>query len=306
MNAWEALFVDEDDEAFRLIVGKLLSLSASDRRRVSPDEYVSMAREKWHTCKKDSVYAVKLLFDPLVQPQFQTESETELFCVLVARVGQQGQLIDAPEGYEPPNYPDVRLSHIVAGSPSGGEESDPSRPTDYLIAFLDVLGFEALLLRVGLEEVNERYGQLLEQALRPESEERPWAKAASIVQNEIVPALMWLPIHTAYFSDSLVLWVQFHPGHVQEFLYRCSRVFCKALELGIPLRGAITVGPAIFHKERSVYLGFPLIEAARLESKLDWARSRTWGFLQVKQAPSSYSSGNLQFFHTCRHLRMAV
>jgi hypothetical protein len=153
---------------------------------------------------------------------------------------------------------------------SGGHEPDPEKSATYLFAFLDVLGFERLLGDIGLEKVHSLYVELLEQALRPESEEKPWSRSNSIVQNHVVPALMWLPIHTAYFSDSLMLWVHFHPGHVGEFLSRCSRVFCKALELGIPLRGAVTIGSAVFHKEQGIYLGEPLVEAARLEAKQNW------------------------------------
>jgi hypothetical protein len=81
---------------------------------------------------------------------------------------------------------------------------------------------------------------------------------------------MWLPIQAAHFSDSLLLWVHYHPGHVEEFLARCSRVFCKALDLGIPLRGAVTVGDAVLDNGANIFLGKPLVEAARLESKQDW------------------------------------
>jgi len=121
-----------------------------------------------------------------------------------------------------------------------------------------------------LEKVHSLYVELLEQALRPESEKKPWSKSNSIIQHQVVPALMWLPINTAYFSDSLLLWVHFHPQHVGEFLSRCSRVFCKALDLGIPLRGAVTIGSAVFNKEQGIYLGEPLVEAARLEAKQNW------------------------------------
>jgi hypothetical protein len=193
-----------------------------------------------------------------------------MFCVLVARVGHQGELIDAPPGYQPPCFPGVRLAHIVAGSPSGGHEPDSSKPADYLLAYLDVLGYEALMRRRGLDEIYALYIRLLDTGLAPHSEARPWAKALSAVRGELVPALMWLPIHTAYFSDSLLLWVHYHPGHVQEFFERCARVFCEALDLGLPVRGAVTVGRAVLDKGRNIYLGEPLVEAARLEAKLDW------------------------------------
>lgn len=175
-----------------------------------------------------------------------------MFCVLVARVGNRGELVDAPPDYQPPHFPGVRLSHIVAGSPSGGKEPDPSKPADYLLAYLDVLGFEALLQRRGLDEVSDLYTRLLDTALAPHSEAKPWGKALSMVRGEVMPALMWLPIHTAYFSDGLLLWVHYHPGHVQEFFERCARVFCEALELGLPARGAVTAGRAVLNKDRNI------------------------------------------------------
>lgn len=263
-------FSSGDDKAFQTLVSKLLTLEAHAKRGMDEAEYVALAREVWSSCEKDSVYAIKLLFDPIVQPQFREESESDLFCVLVARIGPGGELIDAPLDYNPPNYPGVRLSHVVAGSPSGGAEPDTSQVQTYLLAYFDVLGFEDLLTKVGLAEVQKRYLSLLDQTLRPQSQERQWSRAKSIIQNHVVPAMMWLPMHAAHFSDSLLLWVHYHPGHVEEFLNRCARVFCKALDLGVPLRGAITVGDSVLDRASNIFLGEPLVEAARLESKQDW------------------------------------
>lgn len=40
---------------------------------------------------------------------------------------------------------------------------------------------------------------------------------------------------------------------------------CHSLEIGLPLRGALALGEAVLHSERGVYLGQPLIDAARME-----------------------------------------
>lgn len=260
----------QSNNAFRQATSSLLAQGAHAKRNLSEEQYLALASAVWSTCEKDEVYAVKLLIDPVSQPQFREEASDNLFCVLVARIGHRGELIDAPPGYVPPNYPGVKLSHVVVGSPSSGHEPDASQPQTYILAFMDVLGFEALLERVGLAEVHARYTLLLDQALRPQSHENQWSRAKSVVRGEVVPALMWLPVRAAHFSDSLLLWVHYHPGHVEEFLTRCSRVFCKALDLGIPLRGAVTVGDAVLDNDANVFLGKPLVEAARLESKQDW------------------------------------
>jgi hypothetical protein len=159
---------------------------------------------------------------------------------------------------------------IPAGSPSGGRVPNPEEPAEYIVAFLDVLGFEALLNELGLDEMARRYNKLLDTALWPHSEARPWSQEIALVQGEPVPGLMWLPIQTAYFSDSLLLWVSYHPNHVPFFLDRCAKVFCQALLLGIPIRGAVSIGKAILDKGKGIYLGIPLIEAVRLESKSNW------------------------------------
>jgi hypothetical protein len=276
MESRDARFDPDDDEKFVWFVTEHLKKGAATRRGMMDVEYVRLARNRWNSCAADKVYAIKFLVDPLVQPDLVPELPDEFiqsgepFCTLIARIGSRGELIDAPKNYTPPSYPGVHLAHIVAGSPSGGDVPDPHMPTEYLIAFLDVLGFEALLNRIGLEALTQRYQDLLAVALHPQSEARPWSRAQTIVLGEPTPALMWLPIQTAYFSDSLLLWVAYNPGHVEEFLNRCSRVFCEALAQGLPIRGAISAGRANLDKERGIYLGLPLIEAVRLESRSNW------------------------------------
>ncbi|OIP92837.1 MAG: hypothetical protein AUK24_01000 [Syntrophaceae bacterium CG2_30_49_12] len=276
MELSDARFEPDDDDKFVWFVTDHLKKGAATLRGITDVDYVQLARSRWNGCASDKVYAIKFLVDPLVDPELVAELPDDFrhsgqpFCTLIARIGSHGELVDAPEGYTPPSYPGVHLAHIVAGSPSGGDVPDPREPAEYLIAFLDVLGFEALLNRIGLDALAQRYQELLAAALDPQSESRPWSRAQTIVRGETTPALMCLPIQTAYFSDSLLLWVPYLPGHVEEFLYRCSRVFCEALSQGLPVRGAISAGRATLDKERGIYLGLPLIEAVRLENKANW------------------------------------
>lgn len=268
-------FIADDEDQFVSFASEHLKKGSASRRGITDDEYVALARRRWNSCSTDRVYAIKILVDPLVEPTYANDLPEEFhsgqpFCILIARIGSDGELVDAPEGYVRPSFEGVHFAQIVAGSPSGGAVPDPQRPTDYLVAFLDVLGFEALLNRIGLEALTLRYEGLLSAALAPQSEARPWSRAHAMVRGDLVPALMWLPIKTAYFSDSLLLWAPYLPTHVDEFLYRCSRVFCEALAQGLPVRGAVSVGRATLDKERGIYLGLPLIEAVRLEGKSNW------------------------------------
>ena len=270
MRQKDSLFRADDEKAFVTLVRDQLAKGSAKIRGISDSEYVSMVRKRWASYGTDAVYAMKLLFDPLVQPEYCDDNHDEFYCLLVARIDQNGELVDAPPGYKPPDYPGVHLSHIVAGSPSGGHGPKPSEAAVYLIAYLDVLGFESLLKRVGLVELHRLYEKLLKTALVPNSEAYPWSKARSLVRGEVVPALMWLPIETAYFSDSILMWVPYHPGHVGEFLTRTAKVFCEALDIGLPMRGAIAFGEAILDKESNTFLGAPLVEAARLEKEQNW------------------------------------
>ncbi len=263
-------FRPNDEKAFITLVMEQLKKGSAQSRGVTALEYVDMARKRWDSYSADSVYAMKLLFDPLVQPEYCDGSLDNFHCLLVARIDHNGRLMDAPPGYKPPDYQGVHLSHIVAGSPSGGRTPNPAEPTVYLVAYMDILGFESLLARVGLIELHRLYNILLQTALTPNSETHPWSKAQSIVKGTLVPALMWIPIQTAYFSDSILLWVHYNPGHVGDFLFRVSKVFCAALDMGLPMRGAITFGEAIFDKSSNTFLGSPLVEATRIEKEQNW------------------------------------
>jgi hypothetical protein len=274
MENEDSLFNSNDDEAFVRFATEHIEKGAATKRGIGAREYIELVRQQWHSYSTDEVYCIKVLIDPLVQPELASEAPEEWtssglpYVVLIAAINSNGDLINAPSGYVPPSSPGIRLAHIAAGSPSGGIVPAPSQPTEYLIGFLDVLGFEALLNQIGLDELMRKYEELLTVALTPQS--RPWNVALTLIQGNPMPGLMWLPVQTAYFSDSLLLWVHYHPGHVQEFLDRCSRVFCQSLALGIPIRGAISVGRALLDKNRGIYLGLPLIEAVRLESKSNW------------------------------------
>jgi hypothetical protein len=269
-------FKDNDEEAFVTWVNNHLEKGAALKRGITADDYVEMCRQEWRLSTTDTVYRMKMLVDPLIQPELAAESPWEWsslgrpYCVLIARIDSNAELVDAPPGYQPPSGPGVRLLHMVAGSPSGGTVPDPSKPAQYLVGFFDVLGFEALLERIGLKELMSLYEELLRVALLPQSETRPWSLALAEVQGQPKVGLMWLPIQTAYFSDSLLLWVHYHPGHVAEFLHRCARVFCEAIALGLPIRGALAAGEALLDKNRGIYLGKPLIEAVRLEGQSNW------------------------------------
>jgi len=283
-----------DDDSFVQRVWEQLEKGAATRRGITADEYVSLARVAWDRCVPDQVYRVKILIDPVVEPDLASDAPDDLrraqlpFCILLARIRADGELVDAPSGYERPQEEGVLLRHLPVGSPRGGRVPEPSAPADYLIAFLDVLGFSDLLGRIGLDALLQSYERLLAAALGPNSESHPWSAAHTLVCGKLVRGIMWLPIKTAYFSDSLLLWVPYHPSYAEEFLRRCSAVFCASLIEGLPIRGAISTGRAVLDKEKGIYLGTALVEAVRFEEKTNWvgvSLSASWKTHEVHIPP---------------------
>lgn len=49
------------------------------------------------------------------------------------------------------------------------------------------------------------------------------------------------------------------------FLQVCMEFLCEAIRAGIPLRGCVSTGMAVMDKHQSIFLGSPLVEAARGE-----------------------------------------
>lgn len=55
------------------------------------------------------------------------------------------------------------------------------------------------------------------------------------------------------------------PSIYPSFLKTCMEFFCSALAAGIPLRGCISTGMATMDKYKNIYIGKPLVEAAKGE-----------------------------------------
>jgi hypothetical protein len=138
-----------------------------------------------------------------------------------------------------------------------------------MVALFEVLGFEAKLHSLGLHEMHLKYQEIIHRAFLPSVAEDKFAIARGMFAGQWREGYLRLPIRFAYFSDTLLIWAPFHNAFVGTFLDRCSSLFCNALRIGFPLRGAISVGEVILHKKSNTFLGEPLVEAARLEAAQD-------------------------------------
>jgi len=139
-----------------------------------------------------------------------------------------------------------------------------TRDHDFLICLLDVLGFENLFNQYGLEAIEAKYKELLAVA---EQQNIGFA----ILQGPGGHPIVGSPdIKSAYFSDTIIFWCKYDVFRM-EVLFNCMKeVICKSIEIGLPLRGSASVGQLKIEKEQNIFLGQPIISAARAESVQKW------------------------------------
>jgi hypothetical protein len=282
------LFLPSDEKPFVGLVSEYLRKNGHGLRQISAETYIQRCREFWCECELDEVFCFKILVDTLVQENepkkkhpwsgMEVVKDTpvcndDLFCVAIGMVDEKGDFIDAPPGYDSsPKNPRSKRG-VVVGRKSDvlAEEPNKAHPESYLVAMLDVLGFERKLKEIGLDAMQQLYDKLITVAVTPHVEENLWTPTlASHGSNLFSPALFRLPVRHAYFSDTLLFWVAYRPAFVAPFLERCCGVFCEALRLGLPLRGSVVAGRCVLHKKTSTYLGDALVEAAWLEKAQEW------------------------------------
>lgn len=138
------------------------------------------------------------------------------------------------------------------------------QPETQLFCFLDVLGFSDLVRNRGLESLYAEYRELVDAATK----ERHDGLVFSSWQG--TPYFGVEKLESAYFSDTVVFWCPYNPRHLQSLCYSMMEVLCRSIEIGLPLRGAISAGEAILDRERSHFVGKPIVSAADAEKVQRW------------------------------------
>lgn len=165
----------------------------------------------------------------------------------------------------------------------------------YLVALFDILGFEQKLSSIGLAEMLARYEALIDivnyrkDQVKLVFEDRGFTEAP--YWNNDGDVSVFNKTHGAYASDSILLWAEstwpaargksidackklatdaangweYLPIPCDNFLDVCNDLICRSLEVGLPLRGGISMGEAVLDQEKNIFLGQPIVEAARLE-----------------------------------------
>lgn len=139
----------------------------------------------------------------------------------------------------------------------------------FVVALLDVLGFENRLARVPLAEVHRQYEELLKVAAA-KGRGGAFFDARPVGDGTMVPFFGFLDLNYDYFSDTILLWTQFTTPTLMPFVHSCCSLLCSMLLLDLPVRGALALGPAIMNKNTRTYLGKPVVEAARVEKAQRW------------------------------------
>lgn len=155
-------------------------------------------------------------------------------------------------------------------SPSRSEDSEASKKHQVIaLAFFDVLGFSERVRRVGPDAIYAHYDALIKM-VQAKAGGRVMVSALPAGDGGMVPVAGWLVIEHAYFSDTVLLWGPYHPASSMPFYDVCVDFLCEALVRELPMRGCLAFGEAIMSRDQGVFLGEPIIEAARGEAAQSW------------------------------------
>lgn len=147
------------------------------------------------------------------------------------------------------------------------------------LAFFDILGTSKRLNSSELQSVYEYYEQMVKlcsDTMVPIIIENTLYGKSELTRyiGEQKPfVLLQTELKNAFFSDTFIMWVEIDSPFnklLTGFFEKCSIIFCEALRRKIPLRGTISIGTAIMDEENKIFLGKPLVEAAKGETCQNW------------------------------------
>ena len=135
------------------------------------------------------------------------------------------------------------------------------------VSFLDILGFGSLIETRKLEEVMGRLNHVLSMVL-------PMVKGLGKVPNDTRQFHVGLTVEklTVFsFSDTFVLYSEDDSPDSFFQIVAGSKLFCSYLiSMGLPVRGALTLGEAECIPNTQHLVGKAIVRAARLEKMQEW------------------------------------
>lgn len=162
-----------------------------------------------------------------------------------------------------------------------GAKKTKWNPTENrFVCFLDIMGFKDMVMR---STHNHIYNLLVELS----------KYRASLENAEGLPEKYDSDsLKTVSFSDSIVIFSKNDSVECFEIMTNAvSWLFAKALEQGIPMKGAIALGEMSVNIKRQIFFGQPLIDAYLLEEDVAYygvvIHNTTEKFLNNEKVPDS-------------------
>lgn len=169
-------------------------------------------------------------------------------------------------------------------------------PLGYVVGLFDVLGFEFRLKKFGLDEILKRYNSIVSLVKGNSEKNRLLVECLNItapIHTKDGPPAFMYDVRAVYSSDTIMLWSNLawravqnqsietlkknenHPayGHfskpipLEPYLSMCAEILCRSIEIDLPLRGALAMGDAEFNEKDRIFIGNPIVDAARLEKE---------------------------------------
>ena len=156
-----------------------------------------------------------------------------------------------------------------AESDGAGQRSG-AKKQEVILAFFDVLGFSKRVEDGGLEPLYATYMQLVDLVRTMVERDSCVIVSVPLGDGKAARVAMYIPLSHAYASDTFLLWAPYREDGFPAFCRFCAEFLCRALELGLPLRGAISMGEAIIDMDNHVFIGMPLVESACAEKEQQW------------------------------------
>lgn len=137
--------------------------------------------------------------------------------------------------------------------------------TDRFVGFFDIMGFKDIVQRKSHDEILSLMNKLNEEIIQP-------IESVSYIKKNNKGKARKLPtpiIRPVIFSDSILL-ISTSNTELDLILITCftTYVIDHCLEIGLPIKGAISFGKFTADFEKSIYFGQPLIDAYLLQDEL--------------------------------------
>ncbi len=166
---------------------------------------------------------------------------------------------------------------------------------DQLFCFLDVLGFSNLVKQTGLDALYEKYQKLISAA------DQEQVDSAFFSSRSGRPYFGYQKIEATYFSDTIIFWCPYDIHHLEVLANCIKEVICRSIELGLPLRGAISVGKAKLNTEEKVFIGKPVVNAVEAEKVQRWIGVTLANSFRAEPYNSGFKADC--FLHYEKHLK---